>query len=457
MQKGLLVGAGFSYDFGMPLGKELTEVFLGLFNKRNVRSLAVVLSKNSPYSEDRPINKEAILEGLGLLLEYKKRNESNYEELFSELQKLGDSSSKNQSDKDSYHYLFSIFYDIVHSILSIYQDESYSVLYARNKQWHSKLSSLLSDKETWIFTLNHDLYMECLAVDLNIPITYGDIKNISFPVSNQKMNDVINFTYSEGANLDKDTLGFHKNEYGINLIKLHGGLSELDYKDKSIICNQSLKKNNSSELIHDFRRIENMAYFHHGKKIPSGKSRVITNSEGQLDIISKSMLTGGKKYSKTTNTKKGEEKLKIFDDVLDEIDELTIIGYGFGDPHINNRISNAMVRNKNLKLRIVNPTSVSNPKFLEQFDYNLRLQGALCRVAEWMEYSDTEKWDSDQINALKENEKYRLDIKKRVETVLRSIYGQEGIQKKKSKYFSLQWLLVIFFILIGVLLYFYFL
>ncbi len=459
MKKGLLVGAGFSYDFGMPLGKELTEVFLGLFNKRNVRSLAVVLSKNSPYSEDRPINKEAILEGLGLLLEYKKRNESNYEELFSELQKLGDSSNKNQSDKDSYHYLFSIFYDIVYSILSIYQFESYAVLYTKNKQWFSKFSSLLSDEETWVFTLNHDLYMECLAVDLNIPITYGDRKDISFPVSNQKMDNVINFTYSEGGNIDKDILGFFKNEYGINLVKLHGGLSELDYKDKSVICNQSLKKNNSSELIHDFKRIENMAYFHEGKKIPSGKDRVITNSEGELDIISKSMLTGGRKYSKTTNAKKGEEKLKILDEVLDELDELTIIGYGFGDSHINNRISNAMVRNNNLKLRIVNPTNVKKPEFLEQFDYDSRIRGAHCSAAQWMEYSVAEQWDLDQTNALKENEKYRLDIKTRVETVLRAMFVQEGMQKKKSNYFSSSRLLQFtkFFILIGIFLYFNFL
>lgn len=457
MKKGLLVGAGFSYDFGMPLAKELTEVFLGLFNKRNVKSLAAVLSKNNPYTDDRPINKEAIFEGLDLLLKYKNSSGSNYEELFSDLQNLGGSSKKNQSDKDSYHYLFSIFYDIIHSILSIYQVESYAILFTKNIQWHSKFSSLLSDEETWIFTLNHDLYMECLAIDLNIPITYGDKENISFPVSNQEMNNILNLTYSESSSLDKDTLDFIKNDHGINLVKLHGGLSELDYKGKSIICNQSLNKNNSVELIHDFKKIESLAYFHEGKKIPSGKDRVITNSEGELDIITKSMLTGGRKYSKTTNAKKGEEKLKILDEVLNELDELTIIGYGFGDPHINSRISNAMVLNKNLKLRIVNPTNVSNPKFLEQFDYDSRIRGALCRTAEWMEYSGTEQWNSDQTNALKENEKYRLDIKKNVEEKLRTMYGQEGVQKEKLKTFSLHLPIPIFLISICFLLYFYFL
>jgi len=420
MKKTLLLGAGFSSDFGMPLAKELSQVFFGIFNKTNVKTFAVVLSRNKPYTEDRPINKEAIVEGLNLLLKYKDNSGSDYEEFLSDLQSLEDLPNKTQSDKDSYHYLFGIFYELIHSILSIYQLESYTVLYAKNRQWFSAFSNFFSEEETWIFTLNHDLYIECLALDLKIPITYGDGKKISFPLSNLEMDKKIHFTYSERNSLDKDSLGFFKKERGLNLVKLHGGLSELEYKDRVLICNQTLNKENSLELIQDFKNVEDLAYFHQGKKIPSGKDRVITNSDGELDIISKSMLTGGNKYSKTTNVKEGEEKLKILDDVLRQLDELTILGYGFGDPHINYRISNAMVLNSNLKVRIVDPTSNTKPDFLEQFDYGLRVSGAFCRAAEWMEYSGSEKWNLEQSNALKENERYRLQIQKQVEAVLRS-------------------------------------
>lgn len=37
MKNGLLLGAGFSYDLGMPLTFELTEVFLNLFTYETVR------------------------------------------------------------------------------------------------------------------------------------------------------------------------------------------------------------------------------------------------------------------------------------------------------------------------------------------------------------------------------------------------------------------------------------
>lgn len=415
MNKGLLLGAGFSYDLGMPLSVEFTEVFLGIFNKRNVKSLATVLAKNDPYSNGRPINKEAIFNGLNLLLEYKKDKGNNYEEFLQIIQDRQNEPGSSQSDKDSYNYLFSVFYEIVHTILSLYQKISYEIIYKKNIGWFSKFENLLSDKETWIFTLNHDLYMECIALDFGIPITYGDNENISFPLSNIEMDKKVNLTCSKRSSLVSSGAGFFRGKKGVNLVKLHGGLSELQYKDNEILCNLPLNYDSSNELIANFKQLENMAYYYQGQKVPSGKDRCITDSNGELDIISKSMLTGGSKYSKTSKIKKGEEKLKIFDEELMKLDELTIIGYGFGDKHVNFRLSNAMLLNKNLTIRIVDPINCKPPEILEQFDFDSRIRGASCGAAHWMDYCVSEKWDSEQINTLKENVKYRDIIKSKVE------------------------------------------
>lgn len=74
MKKGLLLGAGFSYDLGMPLASELTAVFLGMFPKRRAERFGEMLAQKNPYSENRPINKETIHEGIELLLKYKGTN-----------------------------------------------------------------------------------------------------------------------------------------------------------------------------------------------------------------------------------------------------------------------------------------------------------------------------------------------------------------------------------------------
>ncbi|MGL1864168.1 MAG: hypothetical protein OCC46_16730 [Pseudodesulfovibrio sp.] len=413
MKKTLLLGAGFSYDFGMPLAAELTDVFYQPFTKFTVNKLSNVLSTQNPYGDDRPINKNAIKEGFSLLLKCKK-NRDNYELFLSNLQDLTSGPNKSQSDRDSYNYLFSTFYNIIHTILSLYQITSYSLMYGINKQWFSEFYNILSDDETWAFTLNHDLYLECLAIDHGIPATYGDNDSIVFPVSNMEMSNTIDFTYSKRDLLDMQSPGYFNGENGLNIVKLHGGINELEYKDRSIICNPSLDVKTSLDLIRNFQKIESMCYFHEGMKIPSGKDRVICNAEGELDIAGKSMLTGGRKYSKTANFKKGEEKLKLLDDVLRTTDELTVIGYGFGDPHINFRISNAMVLNENLNIWTVSPNNSKTPEILEQFNYNHRVRKAHCGAAQWMQYCDSEKWNNEQSEALMDNQKFREIVKKSV-------------------------------------------
>lgn len=67
------------------------------------------------------------------------------------------------------------------------------------------------------------------------------------------------------------------------------------------------------------------------------------------------MLTGGQKYSTVAKTGKGEEKLAIFDAVLRQAVHHTIIGYGFGDRHVNFVIQNEMVRLDKMVVQIVDP------------------------------------------------------------------------------------------------------
>lgn len=231
MKRGLLLGAGFTYDLGMPLVGELTDVFLLMFSDRAVKRTADMLSNKQPFGADRPINRAAIGEALELVNNYKSRNGRNYEELLKEIQVAGEALGRPQSDRDSFHYVFGFLYLIIHSILVEYQRESYRTLYPLNSPWFKRFKSLLSDQENWIFSLNHDLYVECLAIDLGIPITYGDVSDIAFPVSNLSMNDQIKLGCRPRADFAKQDAGWLQGTYGINLVRLHGGLSEHSYKD----------------------------------------------------------------------------------------------------------------------------------------------------------------------------------------------------------------------------------
>jgi hypothetical protein len=237
-RKGLLLGAGFSSDLGMPLVAEVTEIILSMFDARSVRHLGTLLLKNKPYSKERPISEPAIREGLSLLLDYKEQNKTNYEELLASLE---NHPAKTQSDRDSFHYLFEFLYELIYVVLVAYQRHSYEVLYPLNRPWFAKFEDLLSAEETWIFSLNHDLYVECLAIDFGIPVTYGDTNHVRLPISNIVPSDQIHLTCLSRESLSGDTAKWMKGCRGINLVRLHGGFAELQYKDNSLICNPSLE------------------------------------------------------------------------------------------------------------------------------------------------------------------------------------------------------------------------
>lgn len=410
MKKVLLLGAGFSYELGMPLAMELTKIFLGAFTEENSKRFIELLAHNEPFGSDRPINKKALNEAMSLVLEYKQSKGVNYEELLANIQKLEDQPKNTLSDKDSYHYIFGVFYSLIHEILNYYQLVSYSRVYIQNFPAFRNLVSLFSNEETWVFTLNHDMFLECLALDLKIPVTYGDSHKITFPVSNKDLEDVIDFTYSSRNELENDLSSYFKGQRGINLVKLHGGLSELEYNDGKQLLNQALSLENSIQLMTDFMKIQEMCYYEGNQKIPCGKDKFVTNHKGELDIVVQSMLTGGSKYSLTTNEKQGEEKLKLFLENLKDADELTVIGYGFGDKHINYRISNAMVLNENLKVTIVDPIHKPIPDLLEQFNYNMRIKTATCGAPHWLEYLENETWSSELIEHLEKNAGLRKSV-----------------------------------------------
>jgi hypothetical protein len=414
MKKGLLLGAGFSYDLGMPLVAELTPVFLEMFNKRAVQGFAdLFMNRMQQYGGNRPVNKKAVDTGLALLVTARKNKDLNYERILAKLQKMEGIKNPTQSDRDSYHQLYGFLYNVIHELLCLYQNASYEILYPQNREWFSDFEGLLSDSETWVFNLNHDLTVECLALDFRIPITYGNTGCLKFPVSNLEMGKHIEFGTHEPKHMLTQNTFFHEKK-GINLLKLHGGISERYYKDKALCCNLMLNKQSSKELMDEFSLGQRMGYHGAGGlKVPTGESeRIVTNMAGELDILSSSLLTGDNKFSKTSNPKPGEERLQLFDKVLLGIDELTIIGYSFGDKHINNRISNALLLNPGLCLRIVNPSYVGPPECVEQFDFNDKVRGAYCGAAPWMHYNKHQKWNVAQFEALKNAD--REAVKKRV-------------------------------------------
>jgi serine/threonine protein kinase len=415
MRKGLLLGAGFSHDFGMPLVGELTEVFLAAFTPSETPRFTENLARSQPYSKDRPIDPAAVRAGMDVVLRYKREAGSNYEELLGQLAAARTGPVPKQ---DSYNLLLTRLSELVFMILRAYQAVSYEVMYPVNRTCFSKLREFLSADETWVFSLNHDLYVECLALDLGIPITYGDTDRVTFPRSNLPPKDEVALSCCSRSQFHYEGPGWFRGAYGINLVRLHGGLAEFEHDDGAVICNPSLKHSGSSELMAELKRIEAMSYCRDdGARLGSSYDldRIITGPDGSLDILSRPLRIGARQYMPTTKVRPGEERLKLFDDALRQLDELTIIGYSLENEHVTNRLLNAMVLNQQLKIRIVDPKSRPCPSFLRQFDYDLRVQSVACTATQWLSYVVDQRWDDAQVKALSESRKLRTEVRRLVE------------------------------------------
>jgi hypothetical protein len=86
--------------------------------------------------------------------------------------------------------------------------------------------------------------------------------------------------------LSLESGGYIHGSQGINLVRLHGGISELHYQDRALICNLTLADKNSQQLMAEFNRQLSMGFYAYNQKVPGTQDRWIADLQGKLDLIS---------------------------------------------------------------------------------------------------------------------------------------------------------------------------
>lgn len=412
-KKALLLGAGFSYDLGMPIAKGLTQDLFYFLTPERIEKYINIWKTDEPFGKDRPISREAMDEVLDIYQKYYNNVGSNYEEFLKEIQDRYNELGVSQDKRDALYYVFGKFFDIICEMFIMYQINNLGI-YMNNKKFYEGFNDFVSDDELWIISLNHDLFIEFLCFDNDIPLSLGSIDNIALPKSNidMKVKDCIKFGRISRDNMQINKMNFIKGNRGVNLIKLHGAINEFTYDDdKYILHIKPEKDETTSSYLNKLNKVWlEMCYYVNGIPVKLGSEIAVSDLQGKMQFLRKSILTGGYKYSETFDPKPGEEKIKLMEEVLSNVDDLTIIGYGFNDKHINLRIYNAMLLNKYLKVCVVDPFKNRIPDILKPFDYKMRVRGATCGTPEWFSYIKKKKWDMKQLEELKKVRKIRQTL-----------------------------------------------
>lgn len=420
MKRGLLLGAGFSYDLGMPLAREYTEMLFRFLSEKKMRSILEVARTWKPYGEDRPLALEAIDQIGRIHQKFIASKSSNYEEFFKLLEEE-QKKARIRSYQDTYNAMIGKLKAIVNEAFWLFQCNTY-LLYLANRNLYYRFLREFAEDELWVFSLNHDLMVEMLCIDDTIPLRVGGKNIAEYPWSNQNTKTKMRFCSWNASETDITRLHFFCGVKGINLVKLHGGLNEFTEGDDVSRPRQRLFVD-PSEYASSFDYLQQVGkllhevhYYYNGMPVRLGGEICFSKDDLNMHFLRPSILTGGHKYHTTLNKFKEEEKMSLFSSGLEQVDELFVIGYSFSDRHINNRIKHAMHKNDQMRVRIVEPGNCKYDGF-EPFRYGSRVGGIQSGFPKAARYLLDGIWDESIPEQLKRSECIRQCCYQNIETV----------------------------------------
>ena len=159
MKKALLLGAGFSYDIGMPLAKDFTKIFFEELRPEKLKSVFERLKNNEPYGKEHPIDRETIDILYDLYLEYYHQPNANYEEFLKAIQTY--TKKHSREEQRSCDYVFGFFHSIITDIFLSHQARV-SLLFNSLKSFYKDIQNLIpEDDSLWVFSLGIPFSSSC--------------------------------------------------------------------------------------------------------------------------------------------------------------------------------------------------------------------------------------------------------------------------------------------------------
>jgi hypothetical protein len=332
--KALLLGAGASYECGMPLVWEFTGVLRANVIKR-LDSHLFDFRKDPSF---RAIF-EAILRSPAL----------HYEQMVGELEALH--LKPDGRSVTAYNALRQLI-DCVQILLLEDQVNTTAMLAEKAKDYDGIKSLLARQPCLNVFSLNHDLNLEEVCKFHAVPCRDGFFDDAANRYANVAQFKTLAKEQMDAGNLNY----FAPDDIGVNLIKLHGSLDVFAVEDKNLFlkCVPSVSHPLGGH-VREVLRVEAHS-IEICKKIQTRATGelIVTDSDGKMQFLRRSLLSGAHKFQGTFDQIAPLAFLEEFKRRIAAVTELDVIGYGFGDLHIN-QVLERWLRTPNVLLNIYDP------------------------------------------------------------------------------------------------------
>ena len=349
---GLLLGAGASYEHGMPIASELTKELKNWLTPDKLRSLNDTWRAQSAGYSDATINDFARLLALDTM---------SYEHIMGYLEVQSD---RVRHRSQEYHSLRAFLSELIYFLLKERHvlNESFIV---RSIQYLEGIKALgAANKPLWVFSLNHDLIVECFVAHWRIPVKYGFSEEIvRLPrrdINGNKIGEVKAWV-TRRQQFERQELNFFQpGEEGINLLKIHGSLDEFAFNNGHDLL-KLVPENTCALGVISVLRNANDEVRYIDPRWPGGtvKARneiAYADSEGEMQFLRRTPLAGAFKFQDRSSQTVPNELLGHFALSLAYLSRLICVGYSFGDHHVNQAIRAWLESSETRRLTIVDPS-----------------------------------------------------------------------------------------------------
>jgi hypothetical protein len=359
---GLFLGAGASFESGMPLVWDLTAEIRAWLTPDKLRELNVGWRAQGNPDEVIDTLVASLLDG-----------SMHYENILGNLEvQFNRPSNARPADlRQSYHGLYSWLVELVYHLLW-YRHVRNEALITRTLRYLEGIAGLArQNNPLWVFSLNHDLIVECIAAHYGIRIDCGFSGSGTLPLRDGKgtwLDDLPAHTLAVNR-LETSGLDF-KNmmEPGLNLIKIHGALDVFTANDSHDLIKLAPMGDGVAGVLQSLRAAnENLLYY--DPAFPGGKAKTINeiayaDQAGIMQFLRKTILSGAFKFDRRSTQVLPPAFLKQFRNYLLYVSHLICIGYGCGDAHINQILREWLEFTGDRKLELVGPGTKTCPSFL---------------------------------------------------------------------------------------------
>ncbi len=369
MLTALLLGAGASRELGMPLRDELNSEIVAWLKPTSLRNI------NSVWRARGFGHPDEVIDDLARVLE---SSDFDYESLLRqwEAQYIA---GAGDARGPSYYGLYAWLAQVVS--LALYRRQvSHRSVFQDGLPYFAGIVPLVRDNAPlWVFSVNHDVLVECLAAHFGIPVNCGfSSRTITLPCRRSPGTIVAELqanVLSEAELANAALPFFPPGAPGINLLKLHGALDVFAFGDSHDLLKLKPEAQKFDSII-DALQIANEGLLDPGLS-PDPLS--VTNQipfidqNGERQVLRRTLLAGAARLTDPYPRLMQRRFLEYFRANLGQVDQLVAIGCSLDNAEVNDILQDWLASSAHRRLEIVIPRIEQVPPALQSLSSQITL------------------------------------------------------------------------------------